>query len=82
MDYDELDFQLVQVAVNEIELCKLVFSQYLGCKQNNGVKQLHGYGEDVCWFVTFLCFFAILLCIGVYYCSGVDVNKVSTGMFL
>lgn len=30
--------------------------KYLGCKWNNGVKQLHGYGDDVCWFVTFLCF--------------------------
>jgi hypothetical protein len=56
MGYDELDFQLVKVAVDEIELCKFVFSRYLGCKQNNGVKQLHGYGEDVGWFVTFLCF--------------------------
>lgn len=32
MGYDELDFQLVKVAVDEIELCKFVFSRYLGCK--------------------------------------------------
>ena len=56
MDYDELDCQLVKVIVEAIELCKFVFSQYLDCKRNNGVKQLHGYGEDVCWFVAFLCF--------------------------